>query len=287
MAGRRPSGREPRALLPVAQPRGLADDDDPPPAALAAHADGRGPAGRAARRDPRRRWFVFAVVRHPTARLFSAWQSKLLLREPWWVDQYGERPWFPRVPSTATSCVEDLSRFARRDDRRARPEAAAQPPLRPPAADARAGPDAVHADLRDARDPAAAGGLRAPRARARVRRRAAEAAARERDPAQAAPVAVPAGRARGLAELYATTSSPRLRRPAAGGLDPSDATPTARSRRSGRPDRARRAHQRSRAAGPRDQGGGWARRRRRAPAACRRWPVRALATRAKRRSSAD
>ena len=35
--------------------------------------------------SPDEGWFVFGVVRHPTARLFSAWQSKLLLREPWWV----------------------------------------------------------------------------------------------------------------------------------------------------------------------------------------------------------
>jgi hypothetical protein len=58
-------------------------------------------------------WFIFAVVRHPTARLFSAWQSKLLLREPWWVEHFGHEPWFPRVPRSGEDVVEDFARFAR------------------------------------------------------------------------------------------------------------------------------------------------------------------------------
>jgi hypothetical protein len=59
-------------------------------------------------------WFVFGVVRHPTARLFSAWQSKLLLREPWWwVDEFGEESWFPRVPAGRDEVVEDFVRFVR------------------------------------------------------------------------------------------------------------------------------------------------------------------------------
>jgi Sulfotransferase family len=59
-------------------------------------------------------WFVFGVVRHPTARLFSAWQSKLLLREPWWwVDEFGSEPWFPRVPASGDEVVEDFVRFVR------------------------------------------------------------------------------------------------------------------------------------------------------------------------------
>jgi Sulfotransferase family len=59
-------------------------------------------------------WFVFGVVRHPTARLFSAWQSKLLLREPWWwVDEFGEETWFPRVPANGDDVVEDFVRFVR------------------------------------------------------------------------------------------------------------------------------------------------------------------------------
>jgi hypothetical protein len=59
-------------------------------------------------------WFVFGVVRHPTARLFSAWQSKLLLREPWWwVDEFGDESWFPRVPASGDEVVEDFVRFVR------------------------------------------------------------------------------------------------------------------------------------------------------------------------------
>jgi hypothetical protein len=58
-------------------------------------------------------WFIFAVVRHPTARLFSAWQSKLLLREPWWVQEFGHEPWFPRIPRSGEDVVEDFVRFVR------------------------------------------------------------------------------------------------------------------------------------------------------------------------------
>jgi hypothetical protein len=64
--------------------------------------------------SPENGWFIFGVVRHPTARLFSAWQSKLLLREPWWwVDEFGEEPWFPRVPERGEDVVEDFIDFVR------------------------------------------------------------------------------------------------------------------------------------------------------------------------------
>ena len=56
-------------------------------------------------------WFIFAVVRHPTARLFSAWQSKLLLREPRFVEAFGDAEWFPRVPHDPAELVEDFRRF--------------------------------------------------------------------------------------------------------------------------------------------------------------------------------
>ncbi|MGH2949631.1 MAG: sulfotransferase family 2 domain-containing protein, partial [Solirubrobacteraceae bacterium] len=56
-------------------------------------------------------WFVFTVVRHPSARLFSAWQSKLLLREPRRVRRHGDAPWFPRVPRSTEDVVEDFGRF--------------------------------------------------------------------------------------------------------------------------------------------------------------------------------
>jgi hypothetical protein len=62
-------------------------------------------------------WFVFAVVRHPTSRLFSAWQSKLLLREPSWVAKCGGADWFPRIPRCGDDIVEDFARFVRAVDR--------------------------------------------------------------------------------------------------------------------------------------------------------------------------
>src|SRR3954454_483049 len=56
-------------------------------------------------------WFVFAVVRHPAARVWSAWQSKFLLREPRWVEEYGDAGWLPRVPRSTGDVVEDFGRF--------------------------------------------------------------------------------------------------------------------------------------------------------------------------------
>jgi hypothetical protein len=69
------------------------------------------PDAQLAEISPDNGWFVFAVVRHPTARFFSAWQSKLLLREPWWVPEFGGEPWFPRIPSRSEEIVEDFARF--------------------------------------------------------------------------------------------------------------------------------------------------------------------------------
>jgi hypothetical protein len=56
-------------------------------------------------------WFRFTVVRHPGTRLWSAWQSKLLLREPRFVATFGDQPWFPRVPGEPADLVEDFRRF--------------------------------------------------------------------------------------------------------------------------------------------------------------------------------
>jgi hypothetical protein len=61
--------------------------------------------------SPENGWFVFTVVRHPSARLFSAWQSKLLLREPKYAHRYGARDWFPRAPHSGEEVVEDFRRF--------------------------------------------------------------------------------------------------------------------------------------------------------------------------------
>jgi hypothetical protein len=56
-------------------------------------------------------WLRFSLVRDPATRLWSAWQSKLLLREPRFVDAFGEAPWFPRVPARPADVVEDFRRF--------------------------------------------------------------------------------------------------------------------------------------------------------------------------------
>jgi Sulfotransferase family len=57
-------------------------------------------------------WFRFSIVRNPATRLWSGWQSKLLLREPRFYDMFGEEPWFPRVPVNPEDMVEDFRRFA-------------------------------------------------------------------------------------------------------------------------------------------------------------------------------
>jgi hypothetical protein len=57
-------------------------------------------------------WFVFAVVRHPAARLWSGWQSKFLLQEPRFRDLHPEAPW-PRVPGSTSDVVEDFTTFVR------------------------------------------------------------------------------------------------------------------------------------------------------------------------------
>src|SRR5919202_4695974 len=50
-------------------------------------------------------WLRFALVRDPASRLWSAWQSKLLLREPRFLELYGQEPWFPRLPERAGELV--------------------------------------------------------------------------------------------------------------------------------------------------------------------------------------
>ena len=66
-----------------------------------------------ARISPEQGWFVFAVTRHPSARLWSAWESKFLLREPRWVERFSHEAWFPRLPGTTADVVEDFTRFVR------------------------------------------------------------------------------------------------------------------------------------------------------------------------------
>jgi hypothetical protein len=59
---------------------------------------------------PSNGWFVFAVTRDPRSRLFSAWQSKLLLENPGYTS-FQREPWYPRHPVTTASIVEDFAEF--------------------------------------------------------------------------------------------------------------------------------------------------------------------------------
>jgi hypothetical protein len=65
---------------------------------------------------PENGWFVFGVVRHPSARLWSGWQSKFLLREPHFAAHYPEAPW-PRLPESTSDVCEDFQAFVSTLDR--------------------------------------------------------------------------------------------------------------------------------------------------------------------------
>lgn len=56
-------------------------------------------------------WFRFTLTRHPVDRLWSAWQSKLLLREPAYAVRFGDQPWFPRPVGALDTIAEDFERF--------------------------------------------------------------------------------------------------------------------------------------------------------------------------------
>jgi len=58
-------------------------------------------------------WLRFTIVRHPGARLWSAWQSKLLLREPRYARWFGEAEWFPRIPESPAMIIEDFRAFVK------------------------------------------------------------------------------------------------------------------------------------------------------------------------------
>lgn len=55
-------------------------------------------------------WFVFAVVRDPRARLFSAWQEKLLMRSPSF-ERFYDDPWFPKMPTDGAQVIDEFRRF--------------------------------------------------------------------------------------------------------------------------------------------------------------------------------
>ena len=56
-------------------------------------------------------WLRMSVVRDPATRLWSAWQSKLLLREPRFVGRFGGEPWFPHDVGSAEELVESFRAF--------------------------------------------------------------------------------------------------------------------------------------------------------------------------------
>lgn len=63
-------------------------------------------------------WFRFTIVREPVRRLWSAWVSKLLVRDPAFAAALGDEPWFPPVPRTSDDVVDSFRRFVSslRDD---------------------------------------------------------------------------------------------------------------------------------------------------------------------------
>lgn len=60
--------------------------------------------------SPDNGWFIFGVVRDPRVRLFSAWQNKLLMRNPRYTE-YHEEKWYPGWPGDAQAMIEDFARF--------------------------------------------------------------------------------------------------------------------------------------------------------------------------------
>jgi hypothetical protein len=56
-------------------------------------------------------WLRFTVVRDPPARLWSAWYSKLFLREPRFAEIFGDADWFPRIPERPTDLLVDFRTF--------------------------------------------------------------------------------------------------------------------------------------------------------------------------------
>lgn len=58
-------------------------------------------------------WLRFTVVRHPARRVWSAWQDKLLLRQPGFVDRFGGTEWFPGIPADPEQIVAEFRAFVR------------------------------------------------------------------------------------------------------------------------------------------------------------------------------
>ena len=56
-------------------------------------------------------WLTVTVVREPVRRIWSAWVSKILLRDPRFVAAYGGEDWFPDPPLSARQVVASFRRF--------------------------------------------------------------------------------------------------------------------------------------------------------------------------------
>lgn len=56
-------------------------------------------------------WFIFGLLRDPWSRLWSAWQSKFLVRHHRYLTNFGDRDFFPRIPTQASFVVEDFRTF--------------------------------------------------------------------------------------------------------------------------------------------------------------------------------
>jgi hypothetical protein len=56
-------------------------------------------------------WLTFTLVREPVRRLWSAWVSKILLRDPRFVTAYGEESWFPEPPRSADDVIGSFRSF--------------------------------------------------------------------------------------------------------------------------------------------------------------------------------
>jgi hypothetical protein len=56
-------------------------------------------------------WFIFSTIRDPWTRLWSAWQSKFLVHHTPYVREYGDEPWFPRVPTKPSDILDDWFTF--------------------------------------------------------------------------------------------------------------------------------------------------------------------------------
>lgn len=56
-------------------------------------------------------WLRFTVGRNPFRRLWSAWQSKILLAEPQFIEKFSSEPWFPGRVGSAAEVVEGFRSF--------------------------------------------------------------------------------------------------------------------------------------------------------------------------------